>query len=468
MITYFNSFGQKQANIWYFGNGAGLDFNQTCDPIVLTDGGINGFEGCATISDKLTGQLLFSTNSEWVWNRNQVIIPNSNLVANGNTITQVMIIPKPTFDSIYYIITSEVQSYSGQGYQFHSIDMTLNGGLGGIAFKDSLLYLSPVTEKITAISHANGTDIWIVGHQYNSNKFLSFLVTSSGINTTPVISQIGKINSDYSTSDAIGELKASPDGSKLASVTLRHPNIELFDFNNSTGQISNLISITENGGYDTISGCSGLYGLSFSPNNSLLYVSQWYAPSLGVSKIIQYNIASNDSTTINSSRINVFTSNESYYSLKLAPNGKIYVARNVNQNYIGVINCPDSVGLNCNYVNSGVYLGGKQSGWGLNNLMEYGIYCKPITTSINENEISKIKIYPNPFSTQTTLQTDNFLKDATLTVDNCFGQAVKQIKNIAGQTVVLSRDNLPRGMYFLRLTENNKTLTVDKLVITDK
>ena len=45
---------------------------------------------------------------------------------------------------------------------------------------------------------------------------------------------------------------------------------------------------------------------------------------------------------------------------------------------------------------------------------------------------------------------------------------VKQIKNISGQTVVLSRDNLASGLYFVRLTENNKTLAVDKFVITDK
>ena len=50
---------------------------------------------------------------------------------------------------------------------------------------------------------------------------------------------------------------------------------------------------------------------------------------------------------------------------------------------------------------------------------------------------------------------------------NSFGQTVKEIKNISGQTVVLSRDNLPSGLYFVRLTEDSKTLSVDKLVITE-
>ncbi|MBI3502443.1 MAG: SBBP repeat-containing protein [Bacteroidetes bacterium] len=87
---------------------------------------------------------------------------------------------------------------------------------------------------------------------------------------------------------------------------------------------------------------------------------------------------------------------------------------------------------------------------------------------IEENYFyNSINIFPNPFSTQTTLQTDNLLHNATLTVDNCFGQTVAQIKNLRGQTITFNRDNLASGLYFVRLTEENKTISVDKLVITE-
>ncbi|MBI4932010.1 MAG: T9SS type A sorting domain-containing protein [Bacteroidetes bacterium] len=99
-------------------------------------------------------------------------------------------------------------------------------------------------------------------------------------------------------------------------------------------------------------------------------------------------------------------------------------------------------------------------------------------TGISEyNSSFTISINPNPFSTQTTLQIDPVgnlsngagipLHNATLTIYNSFGQAVKQIKNISGQTVTLTRDNLPGGLYFFRITQDNKTITTDKLVITD-
>ena len=85
----------------------------------------------------------------------------------------------------------------------------------------------------------------------------------------------------------------------------------------------------------------------------------------------------------------------------------------------------------------------------------------------NYDNISELYIFPNPFSALITLRTTVPLHNATLTIDNIFGQTVKQIKNINGQTVVLSRDNLSSGLYFIRLTQDSKVITADKLAITD-
>jgi len=93
----------------------------------------------------------------------------------------------------------------------------------------------------------------------------------------------------------------------------------------------------------------------------------------------------------------------------------------------------------------------------------------PATTGIADmyQTTNSIYLFPNPFSTQTTLQTDNLFHNATLTVDNCFGQPVKQIKNISGQSITLHRDNLPSGLYFLQISQCDKIFPLHKLVITD-
>jgi hypothetical protein len=103
-----------------------------------------------------------------------------------------------------------------------------------------------------------------------------------------------------------------------------------------------------------------------------------------------------------------------------------------------------------------------------------GIVCsKSFKINCNSSVISEkisastIDIYPNPFSSLTTLQADKTLKDATLTIFNSYGQQVKQIKNVSGQTISLQRDKLPSGLYFLRLIEGNETYTTCKIIITD-
>ena len=82
-------------------------------------------------------------------------------------------------------------------------------------------------------------------------------------------------------------------------------------------------------------------------------------------------------------------------------------------------------------------------------------------------ELNTIELFPNPFSHHTTLQIDNLLKNATLTVYNLYGQIVKQMQNISGQTITLQRNDLPSGLYFISLTQDNKIIASDKLLVTD-
>jgi len=85
----------------------------------------------------------------------------------------------------------------------------------------------------------------------------------------------------------------------------------------------------------------------------------------------------------------------------------------------------------------------------------------------NENSNKKITVFPNPFISLTTVKTIGQFNNATLTVYNVYGLPIKQVRNISGKTVPISRDNLPSGMYFMRITEENKLIGVEKLIIAD-
>jgi len=76
-------------------------------------------------------------------------------------------------------------------------------------------------------------------------------------------------------------------------------------------------------------------------------------------------------------------------------------------------------------------------------------------------------IFPNPFISSTTIQTNRNLKNATLTVYNSYGLILIQVKSISGQANSLYRGNLPSGLHFISLAEENKIIAVEKLIITD-
>ncbi len=91
-----------------------------------------------------------------------------------------------------------------------------------------------------------------------------------------------------------------------------------------------------------------------------------------------------------------------------------------------------------------------------------------ITSGSNEIFLeNNLTVFPNPFSAQTILQTSNQLVNGTLTVYNLNGQIVKQMNNLTGQSIILNRDGLSNGLYFIQLTQDNKIIATNKLVITD-
>lgn len=78
-----------------------------------------------------------------------------------------------------------------------------------------------------------------------------------------------------------------------------------------------------------------------------------------------------------------------------------------------------------------------------------------------------VHIFPNPFSSSVSLQITEPLTNATLCMYDVNNRVVRQIHHISGNTVLLQRDHLQSGLYFIRLTEGNKLSATYKLIIID-
>lgn len=68
------------------------------------------------------------------------------------------------------------------------------------------------------------------------------------------------------------------------------------------------------------------------------------------------------------------------------------------------------------------------------------------------------KIFPNPFHTQTTLQFDKPLNNASLHIYNLCGQMVESLPALNGPSIMIRRNHLPSGLYFIEVIQDQQII----------
>jgi gliding motility-associated-like protein len=343
LFFIFQVVAQNQNNQWRFGYNSGINFNTT-PPTGVANSQIFATEGTASIADRVTGALLFYTDGITVWNANNTVMSNGSGLFGGvpgilSSSCAAVIIPKPFSPNIYYIVTKDEQ-LGGKGLCYTKVDMTLNGGLGDVVATEKNIFLYQTESETLHVVPTNDLNgYWIL--TYNSpdailgSTFVAIKLDQCGFSNTPVFSNFSNIETDTAY------MKVNKQFNKLA---LTVPDgidskIRLFDFNNSTGILSNFIEWDYNGSLIYFS------GVEFSPDGSKLY-------ACGGITIKQYDITSNNSATIQNTEFQLpFLSGFSVISnLQLGPDNKIYVPTNI----LSVIQSPNLSGAACNYTSNAI------------------------------------------------------------------------------------------------------------------
>ncbi len=378
-----NFTAQNETAKWYFGYGSALDFMSN-PPTLLTNSAMHVDEGCASISDS-NGNLLFYTDGITIYNKQHLVMANGNGMLGGHTPTQSSLILKlPGSNSRYYVFTVHGNTWA-PGLHYTLVDMSLAAGNGSVIAKNVNIYSGSIYEKITAARHCNGNDFWIVVRDFSlidtnfSENFRAFQFGVSGISTTPVTSYF-----TYTANfEVVGGMRISPNGKKLACANYNYTpsniTFELFDFDNSSGVVSNSVALQTSFINNVNSIFASGYGVEFSPDGTKLYgsLASFYSNSNN-GNILEWDLCAGTNSAIALSQTTISAATGTNYfgvgSMQLAKDGKIYVAHSTVSDSIealSVINNPNGFGAASNFSYGVVSVPSYSPSWGLPN---YGSY----------------------------------------------------------------------------------------------
>lgn len=351
LIVSFGAHGQSfRAANWAFPSANGFNFNSGSISQFTTSvpGGLFS-QSTSAISDS-SGALVLYSNGEQAWNASNTIIQGGNSLMGNKEATQSSIIIPDILNSDRYHLFTVDHNAGPNGLYHHVVDMFLNSGNGMVLPGQQLD--SFMTEKICATRTANDHGYWVVAHKWDSDTFYSYKIDSFGFNSTPVVSKTGIVHQG-SINGAMGQMKISPDGTKLA-IAGWNGHIELFSFNNATGEVSNPLMLE-----NFLS--NKPFGVEFSPDSRKLFYMQRFSAS-PEARLYQYDLDHIDTACLLDSKIEIGFMNELKVpgGLQLGTDGKIYIGCNYIPSYdtLGVINNPNLYGAAVGFEEHGLHVNG--------------------------------------------------------------------------------------------------------------
>jgi hypothetical protein len=338
------------------GNQKEFNFNPP-NPIYSQNcaNGCNSPEGNSTMDDG-NGQVILQSTGTDVYDGNWNVLPSGNAIgrgagaSNGSLILQHLSNP-----NLYYVFSVDAGTNINDdtlavGLQYAVVDITLNGGTGGVISKHNILTDS-IYEKMSCTRHCNGIDWWLVVQKWGTNAYYSYRITTAGVDTIPVISHAGMILSDtlngysFSYTFRAGSMRISPDGKYLGitnggQIDGDGRGFQLFLYNNQTGVVGPRLFLDSVGNGSRDSFC-------FSPNSKKLY-----RPDIGDlgsawgKNLVVYNLNLPDSNNIAASEMGFLSDTNSVSFLngiQLGLDGKIYLCTaGLSEYYITIIDNPDA------------------------------------------------------------------------------------------------------------------------------
>jgi len=449
-----------------------------------------GFNHPCSISDG-EGRLQFYSNGCRIINADHELIENGEGLNPGpeqsyqcdespfgyDAYQGMLILPKPGHSGRYLYFHNSFHYWAQESTLYYTeIDMTLNGGKGRVLRKNQFIRDGDVDEcAFTAVRHGNGRDWWLILPQEYVNVYNLYLVGPDTIQ--------GPYVQDWETGLASRYFKTgwnvafSPDGRKFARVTLswlndtiRFNQIFLYDFDRCTGTLCNpkVIRVDDMGAYASWA--------VFSPNSRFLYFQ------MAQDKLYQFDLEADDvaASGLLIGEYDGFRDEKgfytTFYSMVLAPNGKIYMGTTSSNRFLHTIHAPNERGLACDFRQHDFERPTNASD--LPNYPNYRLYDVPgslcDTLGIDgPQQVAPagpasrpaIRLSPNPAVMMVNVHLDA-AAPGRLRVFNLLGQMVLD-NGISGaiSTVCFAVDEWPEGTYVVSVDQKGLPSWSGKLVV---
>jgi Secretion system C-terminal sorting domain len=483
------------------------------DPIITTfDSDYAGwFSG--TANDTIGNVQFYTTNCDLYNNENQLMENGNGLNSNYyDTIvckesggrydirSGTLLLPTPDREEIYQILTLNPDTFpSSFWFTFKllltQVDVTKNGGLGAVISKNQQMLNDSLHDAISSVRHGNGRDWWIIVPHGTGRAFYSFLLSPTGLEKitdqsfpaekSTLLPEIIddftfehlELRYEFNAESFGGQAIFSPDGTKYARIYIGN-GVEIYDFNRCDGtlNLSHTINFKELITFDTLRGV-GACGLAFSPNSHFLYFND------GVG-LYQLDLDSKTENWI-PDLIDKYDGFEeiggfptSFYQMRNAPNGKIYLICSSGMKSLHVINEPNRKGKCCHFVQRGFELP-RINDWVINYFPNYNLLdlsdslCDTLGINghkINEPEkdFDRITMYPNP-ATNAFFIFNPLCSRLKVTIWNVSRQLFDNfyLENDKKENEISCKDWYS-GVYFVQIIADDQPPIVKKLVVVHK
>ena len=441
---------QGPTSVWTLGDSLTLTFDSTAGPSVSGMHSMYGIESVATLSDE-SGNLLAYSNGATLWNRADSVMFNSEDLSGPSVMSSAssgtVFIPADNSQGLYwYLVIGAEGAFPGDtgGIALSLIDMSLDGGLGGIVdtFKDRAVRPA-IAEYLHVVRHSNGEDWWIYTRPDSSSAFLNKdLLTRSGFVRYPP-EHIG-----FTLSSKVGNLSSSPNGCYLGIAGYGESTSDsgayaVLEIDRANGQLALL---------DYVKTKDLVYGLAFAPNSELLYVGRISPP-----EILQIDYLSAPEFSVE-----VIYSNPTNLvgigQFRNGDDGKIYfpVSSNappgtniVQDDFLGAIERPNVRGVDCVVNPSYLFLDASRDQYaGLPAFPNYVADLESCQDTVVASSFEQVKpVNGNVFENNVGMQFSILLPEGSIEIYNSSGQLISRE---LVQFRVLDLSGLDPGVYYIR------------------